>query len=620
MTTPLVEGDPQNLGDVRLSARIGEGGSAVVFLGHRADGTAVAVKVLHRHLATSQPLRELLAREATALERVQGSRVARVLGVESTAELPYLVVEYVPGASLAAMVATSPLAGAMASAALDGVAEALQTIHAAGIVHRDLKPSNIIYGPDGIRVVDFGISAIEDVAGSTRTGALVGTPSWLSPEQAVGKPVTAASDVFNFGMLIVFITTGRNPFGEGRPDAMLYRVVNEAPDLTDVPEPLRGLASGCLAKDPESRPPLETVRSVLASFVGNSGQTDEASNSTVLGSATALARAAHVEAAGPVDADSNNSSSRIRTRRWPIIAAAAALVLVVAALGLATANAIAPFGGAIELEYDNALSGNMFVERPTIRIKVENGEGSTIAFPSGRGGELEVGKWHPDSKITVAYEPTLTGDEAFQQTWTAGELGLNVLSIGQPLQISVRARSENVTLTIHGPKGTEGREIVLSRGDVQGCIDTANEEWRAELAKALGSTQAYLDAHSRHRWNTGEWEDWSIWSARATGMADDLFALQTEIVSAASANEGSHYSAEVSSAQIEVVDDLVNLGRYWDDYSASIAVETREGSHDDLYPRERARIKAGEDLLWDDVAALNAAIDDGAATACFLSN
>lgn len=263
MTFPLVDDDPRHVGDITIESRIGEGASAVVYLGRLPDDGRVAVKMLHRELAGSRAVRDLLRREAAALSRVRGHHVARVIQVDAEAERPYIVTEYVPGESLAYIVERSPLPGALLASVLAGVAEALEDIHAAGIVHRDLKPSNIIFGPDGVRVVDFGISALDEFSGSTRTGVLLGTPAWLSPEQAVGHAVTPASDVFNLGLLIAFLASGRNPFGQGRPDAMLYRVVNEPPDLTDIADDLRSLAARCLAKGPEDRPTPREVRAEL---------------------------------------------------------------------------------------------------------------------------------------------------------------------------------------------------------------------------------------------------------------------------------------------------------------------------------------------------------------------
>lgn len=316
MTLPLVDGDPRQVDGIAIESRIGEGASAVVYLGRMPDGDRVAVKMLRREIAGSRAVRDLLNREAAALGRVRGRRVARVIRVDAEAERPYIVTEYVPGESLAFIVGRSPLPRAILTSVLAGVAEALEDIHAAGVVHRDLKPSNIIFGPDGVRVVDFGISALDEFSGSTRTGVVLGTPAWLSPEQAVGRSVTPASDVFNLGLLIAFLATGRNPFGQGRADAMLYRVVNEPPELNALPDGLRSLAERCLAKDPETRPKARTVRLELEQHYG-SGDAEatafrtSSTDATVLGSTTLIAGLA----AGDRDEVSVSAAQRRREAR-----------------------------------------------------------------------------------------------------------------------------------------------------------------------------------------------------------------------------------------------------------------------------------------------------------------
>jgi serine/threonine protein kinase len=137
------------------------------------------------------------------------------------------------------------------------IAEALLVIHAAEVVHRDLKPANVLLGPDGPKVIDFGVARALDASLLTNTGQTLGTPAYMSPEQADGRSVESASDVFALGSLLVFAATGRLAFGDGAPLAILHRVVNNEPDLTGVAEgdeELRGFIKSCLAREPEDRP------------------------------------------------------------------------------------------------------------------------------------------------------------------------------------------------------------------------------------------------------------------------------------------------------------------------------------------------------------------------------
>ena len=133
-----------------------------------------------------------------------------------------------------------------------------------GLVHRDLKPANVLLALDGPRMIDFGISRALEKTAMTSTGMIVGTPSYMSPEQAEGARVGAPSDVFSFGCVIVFAATGTGPFGHGPQASLLYRVVHSAPALAEVPGGLRGLAAGCLAKVPADRPTLDELQAVIA--------------------------------------------------------------------------------------------------------------------------------------------------------------------------------------------------------------------------------------------------------------------------------------------------------------------------------------------------------------------
>jgi hypothetical protein len=152
-----------------------------------------------------------------------------------------------------------------------GIAEALQTIHAAGIVHRDLKPSNVLLASDGPRVIDFGIARAADTTALTGTDVRLGTPAYMAPEQAMGSEVTPALDVFALGLIAYFAATGRHPFGDGSSHALLYRIVSNEPDLTACPEELRGIVDACLAKDPAARPTPAQIIEACNTLAGTGG-------------------------------------------------------------------------------------------------------------------------------------------------------------------------------------------------------------------------------------------------------------------------------------------------------------------------------------------------------------
>ncbi|MWA06115.1 protein kinase [Actinomadura sp. LD22] len=247
---PLVPDDPREIGRYRLTGRLGEGGQGVVYLGEGPSGERVAVKVLKNADARA---RERFAREMAAARQV--APFATAAGLDSSAEgpLPYVASEFVDGPSLQERVADAgPLRGGDLQRLAVNTASALAAIHAAGIVHRDLKPANVLLGPDGPRVVDFGIARAIDA--ETRT-QMVGTPAYFAPEWLRDRPPTVKSDVFAWAGTMVFAATGRPPFaGAVTVEAMMHRIATADPDLTGVPDTLRPLLSECLAKDPGRRP------------------------------------------------------------------------------------------------------------------------------------------------------------------------------------------------------------------------------------------------------------------------------------------------------------------------------------------------------------------------------
>ncbi|MEV4574249.1 serine/threonine-protein kinase [Nonomuraea jabiensis] len=250
----------RRVGPYTLVRKLGEGGMGVVYLAEDPEGRRVAVKTMRPELAAREEFRRRFGKEAEAAGRVARFCTAPVLDAGFDGGTAYLVTEYVEGPDLAAVVRQAPLTGANLEALAVGVATALAAIHQAGVVHRDLKPSNVLLSPVGPRVIDFGIAQLADTAGALPTLAQsMGTPAYMSPEQAKGEPATPAGDIFSWGALVAYAGTGRPPFGTGGVAEVVYRVINHAPVLDGLDERIRPLVERALDKDPARRPTAQQL-------------------------------------------------------------------------------------------------------------------------------------------------------------------------------------------------------------------------------------------------------------------------------------------------------------------------------------------------------------------------
>ncbi|MFK8912647.1 serine/threonine-protein kinase, partial [Streptomyces sp. YS-3] len=262
----LTDGDPQRIGAYRLLARLGAGGMGQVYLARSDRGRTVAVKLVREDLAAREEFRGRFRQEVRAARRVGGRWTAPVLDADTDAPVPWVATGYVAGPSLHTVVGGDhgPLPERSVRVLARGLTHALQDIHAAGLIHRDLKPSNVLVTLDGPRVIDFGIArALETSAGEglTRTGALVGSPGFMAPEQVRGDRITPACDVFCLGSVLAYAASGTLPFGgsDSGVHALMFRIAQEPPELDGVPESLRDLVRDCLHKTPESRPSLAEI-------------------------------------------------------------------------------------------------------------------------------------------------------------------------------------------------------------------------------------------------------------------------------------------------------------------------------------------------------------------------
>jgi serine/threonine-protein kinase len=243
-----------------LRERIASGGMADVWAGQdevlRRD---VAVKVMRPDAGHEEEFARRFRDEAVNSARLLHANIATLFDYGEEDGLAYLIMELVQGHPLSATLRErGPMPQSEVRSIMGQAALALGVAHEARVVHRDVKPANILLRRDGlVKLTDFGIARALDASGHTRHGELLGTPNYISPEQALGQPATGASDLYALGVVAHEMLSGRRPFDRGTPIATAISHIHEPPPPLphDVPEDLAGVIEDCLSKDPAQRPP-----------------------------------------------------------------------------------------------------------------------------------------------------------------------------------------------------------------------------------------------------------------------------------------------------------------------------------------------------------------------------
>ncbi|MEU1310222.1 PQQ-binding-like beta-propeller repeat protein [Streptomyces cinnamoneus] len=284
MVEQLTQHDPRRIGPFEVLGRLGAGGMGLVYLARSASGRRVAIKTVRTELAEDQLFRVRFTREVEAARAVSGFYTAAVVDADPRAAVPWLATAYVPAPSLEEIITEcGPLPAQAVRWLAAGIAEALQSIHGAGLVHRDLKPSNVLVVEDGPRVIDFGIASGVSNTRLTMTNVAVGTPAYMSPEQARdSRSVTGASDIFSLGSTLVFAATGHAPFHGVNPVETVFMLLREGPDLSGLPDELRPLIDSCMQMAAENRPSPADLQSQLAPHLFASGGDDSGTASAWL--------------------------------------------------------------------------------------------------------------------------------------------------------------------------------------------------------------------------------------------------------------------------------------------------------------------------------------------------
>ena len=467
---PLRQTDPTQLGRYRLVSRLGAGGMGVVYLGVDPNGQQVAVKVLRPELADDPEFRVRFGREVALLTRVQGVCTVRVIEADTEAPKPFLVTEYADGPSLSEYIDTSgPLGPAMLYGLATGLAEALTAIHAAGIVHRDLKPSNVLLTLSGPKVIDFGIAQALDTTSLTKTGITVGSAGFMAPEQVMGKAGTAA-DIFTWAVTIAYAASGHSPFGTGASDAILYRIMHAAPDITAVPPGLRPLVEAALVKEPRDRPTAPQLLNQLTQTAARQAAGFDNPTQTILAQTwhpSAPRQDAPRQAmpspgaTGPGPGTSPPPGRRSSRRRSLLLPVVLSLAFVLAAGGTAVAFALT---GNSTGTPGAAAASTTHTRAAQLTPATANGAANGATTPATTPASTNSGTSASASASTSTSTSTSTGTQQ-----------LPVLTVGsysgmQPTEIAYSGDGTNVVTGIKWASWTATGATGTGTSDINSCV------------------------------------------------------------------------------------------------------------------------------------------------------
>ncbi|MET7504134.1 bifunctional serine/threonine-protein kinase/ABC transporter substrate-binding protein [Streptomyces microflavus] len=390
---PLRSTDPARIAGYRILGRLGAGGMGVVLLGRSPGGALVAIKLIRAEYADDAGFRTRFRREVAIARQVRNRWAVPVVDADTEAGAPWLATEFVPGPALSEAVGGgAPLPERSVRALGSMLAEALEAVHGAGLVHRDVKPGNVLLGLDGPRLIDFGIARALDDTVLTATDAIVGSPGFLSPEQAQGRRIGPPSDVFSLGCVLVYAATGGRPFGSGPVEAMLFRTVHDPAELGALPPGLLPVVEACLSKEPAGRPTAGDIRRAFAEDAsGGSWLPGPVTHLIAERSARMLAlpdiEATSLDAASTVETGATGAGGRDTTavpaspgrRRFLAYVTGGA---VLAAAGGTTAW-LAAFGGGKDPGGDGKEGGETAVARPELHIGLQ----ADLSGPSAATGK-----------------------------------------------------------------------------------------------------------------------------------------------------------------------------------------------------------------------------------------
>lgn len=615
---------------------IASGGSSDVYEATDAEGHSVALKVFTLATKSGKGLSAIVEREAASLKRIKGGRVAQILEVNAAATPPFIAMEFVAGETLMETVEKQPLAGLSLQTFVEGLVAAILDLHGAGVIHRDLKPQNVILGPEGIKVVDLGISAIsENVNTSTRLN-LSGTPGWISPEQAIGAKISPATDIFNLGLLLAYASSGVHPFGQGKPDAMIYRIVNQEPDLSLVPPEYFETVQACLKKEPQERPSIRTLTHALDEGLG-SKVFAQSGDATVIASSTRL-----WGLVGESD-DQDGVAGKPERRNKPVlrltrggIALSAVAVIALALGGFAIWN---PASGPMVATV-SVVSSNPAVTDSVIRVTVSGQDSERIVVGSGatRSETALATNWSGTSTIRIEYLPSFDQDEPLDRSLAATDFGGNLLTIGQPVGLKINLLQSQMKVEVEKPglfwgflPSTTEEVVVLARGNqgayiaeqkrlFDSCRSDITSGWQNELRPISSLNSDFRKIFADSTWGKGG----TIVQDRArSSMVSISDKFYEKIVDAdrrqpmSTQSSVAPYTSEIEETANRVLLAAVDVVDAYDSYASSLSISRYwNGLYEDFYPRETALVESAERRLAQATGPLSTAITSGANDIC----
>lgn len=337
---------PRSIHGYLLLDQIGVGGMGRIYLAANRFGKLAAIKVIRPEFIHDHEYRDRFARETAALARVTNPGIVGLIEADPEAPIPWMAMEYAPGYTLAEYVELfGPLPPEQVRLLAWSLAESLAVVHAAGLVHRDLKPSNVVLSPSGPKILDFGVVQTLGSHTLTSAGQAIGSIRWMAPEQILGLRESAATDVHAWSSVVSFAATGEAPFGDGKSEALAWRIANSSPVTRDlarsVPELCEVVSAG-LSAGAADRP-------TVPQLISAARKSDDSDATVVVGSAALAASLRRNWTVPEPDHEPSRQSAAIcalradrgrrRVRRGSVAAA-----VVLAGIGC-TALAGVSFGG-----------------------------------------------------------------------------------------------------------------------------------------------------------------------------------------------------------------------------------------------------------------------------------